>query len=217
MRLFWTPHLPQVYLDEISFLNTSESFARSGLNMMTTLRDENEAFFQVGFFRETSDTPESIVIDHVIEATTLEEVTPPIGAEATSNLTIPFEKPLAPGFYKVRATFREQGQFREFYENGFWVAERGSLDDGEALGVKGDFLTRGGKPFFPVGTNVVTATASNQCGTISCPFTVTVVDRTPPAVTETGQPPGYPIPANDRTAPVVRIRRPGEHRNGGAA
>jgi len=25
--------------------------------------------------------------------------------------------------------------------------------------------------FFPVGTNTVTATASNQCGTISCPFT----------------------------------------------
>lgn len=42
-----------------------------------TLRDENEAFFQLGFMRETSDVPESIVIDHVIEATTLEEVTPP--------------------------------------------------------------------------------------------------------------------------------------------
>lgn len=42
-----------------------------------TLKDENEAFFQLGFFRETSDAPESIVIDHVIEATTLEEVTPP--------------------------------------------------------------------------------------------------------------------------------------------
>ena len=40
--------------------------------------------------------------------------------------------------------------------------------------------------FFPVGTNTVTATASNQCGTISCPFTVTVVDTTPPAVTVLG-------------------------------
>jgi len=42
-----------------------------------TLKDENEVFFQLGFMRETSETPESIVIDHVIEATTLEEVTPP--------------------------------------------------------------------------------------------------------------------------------------------
>ncbi|HLX65291.1 MAG TPA: polysaccharide lyase [Planctomycetota bacterium] len=42
-----------------------------------TLKDENEAFFQLGFMRETNDVPETIVIDHVIEATTLEEVTPP--------------------------------------------------------------------------------------------------------------------------------------------
>jgi len=42
-----------------------------------TLKDENVAFFQIGFMRETSDVPESIVIDHVVEATTLKEVTPP--------------------------------------------------------------------------------------------------------------------------------------------
>jgi len=45
--------------------------------MTATLLDENPAFFQIGLFRETSDTPESILIDHVIEATTLEEVMPP--------------------------------------------------------------------------------------------------------------------------------------------
>jgi hypothetical protein len=42
-----------------------------------TLLDENVAFFQIGLFRETSAVPETILIDHVIEATTLEEVTPP--------------------------------------------------------------------------------------------------------------------------------------------
>jgi hypothetical protein len=42
-----------------------------------TLKDENVAFFQVGFARETSDVPESILIDHVVEATTLKDVTPP--------------------------------------------------------------------------------------------------------------------------------------------
>ncbi|MEN9635931.1 MAG: hypothetical protein RL077_4335 [Verrucomicrobiota bacterium] len=42
-----------------------------------TLRDENPAFFQIGFFRATSDLPETIIIDHIIEATTLAEVTPP--------------------------------------------------------------------------------------------------------------------------------------------
>ena len=35
-------------------------------------------------------------------------------------------------------------------------AERNSLEDGQALGVHGDFLTRGSKPFFPVGTNYFT-------------------------------------------------------------
>ena len=34
-------------------------------------------FFQIGFFRKTSDVPETIILDHVIEATTLEDVTPP--------------------------------------------------------------------------------------------------------------------------------------------
>ena len=42
-----------------------------------TLKDENVAFFQIGFMRETSDVPESILIDHVVEATALKDVTPP--------------------------------------------------------------------------------------------------------------------------------------------
>ncbi len=45
--------------------------------MTATLLDENPCFFQLGIMRESIDVPESIVIDHVIEATTLKEVTPP--------------------------------------------------------------------------------------------------------------------------------------------
>jgi hypothetical protein len=41
-----------------------------------TLRDENPVFLQVGLFRKTSPVPETIFLDHVIEATTLEEVVP---------------------------------------------------------------------------------------------------------------------------------------------
>ena len=62
---------------------------------------------------------ELLSADKVLEAATL-----PIEDQETTNLTAPFQKPLPAGFYKVRATFRQQGQFREFYENGFWVAER---------------------------------------------------------------------------------------------
>src|SRR4030095_1864998 len=42
-----------------------------------TLLDENMAFFQLGLMRATSEVPETIVIDHAIEATTLADVTPP--------------------------------------------------------------------------------------------------------------------------------------------
>ena len=51
------------------------------LTRTATLRDENVAFFQIGLFRATSAVPETILIDHVIEATTLEDVTPPRSRE----------------------------------------------------------------------------------------------------------------------------------------
>src|SRR4029079_875994 len=42
-----------------------------------TLLDDNPAFFQLGFMRSTIAVPETVFIDHIVEATTLEEVTPP--------------------------------------------------------------------------------------------------------------------------------------------
>ena len=52
------------------------------LTKTATLRDENVAFFQIGLFRETSDVAETIIFDHVVEATTLKEVIPPPTAKA---------------------------------------------------------------------------------------------------------------------------------------
>ncbi len=94
---------------------------------------------------------ELLSADRVIDRATL-----PVKEDQNTDLPAPFKKPLPLGFYKVRATYWQEGRFREFYENGFWVAEQGSLNEGQALGVKGDFLTRDGKPFFPVGTNYFT-------------------------------------------------------------
>ena len=42
--------------------------------LTATLKDENPVFFQIGLFRDTSDTPETILLDRVIEATTKEDV-----------------------------------------------------------------------------------------------------------------------------------------------
>ena len=46
------------------------------LTKTATLKDENVVFFQLGLLRETSEVPETILIDHVTEATTLEDLTP---------------------------------------------------------------------------------------------------------------------------------------------
>jgi hypothetical protein len=47
------------------------------LTKTATLKDENPVFFQLGFIRETSDVAETVYIDHIVEATTLKDVTPP--------------------------------------------------------------------------------------------------------------------------------------------
>ncbi|HYW42155.1 MAG TPA: beta-galactosidase [Bryobacteraceae bacterium] len=69
---------------------------------------------------------------------------------------VAFNRALPAGFYTVRALYQDGGQPREFSQNGFWVEDPELLASGPVLGVKGDFLTRDGKPFFPVGTNYFT-------------------------------------------------------------
>jgi Beta-galactosidase len=86
----------------------------------------------------------------------IQEATVPVTREGVADVPASFHQPLPAGFYRIRATYRLQNQFREFYENGFWVAESDALEEGPSLGVKGDFLTYGGKPFFPIGTNYFT-------------------------------------------------------------
>lgn len=56
-------------------------------SMTATLLDENPAFFQIGFMRDSIDVPETIVIDHIVEATTLMEVTPPKLADKSKTPT----------------------------------------------------------------------------------------------------------------------------------
>ena len=66
---------------------------------------------------------------------------------------VEFRQPLGPGFYTVRGVYEDDGLPRESYQNGFWVEDEKLLRSGSVLGVKGNFLTRDGKPYFPVGTN----------------------------------------------------------------
>jgi hypothetical protein len=72
------------------------------------------------------------------------------------DAAVDFHKPLTPSFYTIRAVYSDAGETREFAQNGFWVEDEMLLSTGPALGVQGDFLTRDGKPYFPVGTNYFT-------------------------------------------------------------
>jgi hypothetical protein len=88
--------------------------------------------------------------ERVIDSTRV----PAAGAKLDADVF--FRKTLAPGFYKVRGVWEDGGQPREFCQNGFWVEDGSSLAAGPALGVSGDVLTRGGKPFLPAGVNYFT-------------------------------------------------------------
>ncbi|MGI4829768.1 MAG: hypothetical protein ACRYFU_16465, partial [Janthinobacterium lividum] len=87
----------------------------------------------------------------------LDTATVPLGGAATS-IALPFKKPLPAGLYTVRATWTPAGSTepQEFTENGFVVEDLSALESGPALGVHGDFLSLGDKPFLPVGTNYFT-------------------------------------------------------------
>jgi Beta-galactosidase len=87
------------------------------------------------------------------EGKALDTATLPVQPAAQVDLTAPFHKALPPGLYTVSATYSESGQFRAFHQNGFWVEDPKAVESGPVLGVKGDFITRNGGPFFPVGTN----------------------------------------------------------------
>ncbi|MFP5236692.1 MAG: beta-galactosidase [Acidobacteriota bacterium] len=89
--------------------------------------------------------------DRQIDAATV--VLAGAATRGAADAAIPFNKPLPAGFYTVQATLSFGGKIREFYANGFRVEQLSDLERGPALGVNGDFLTRGGAPWFPVGTN----------------------------------------------------------------
>jgi hypothetical protein len=81
------------------------------------------------------------------------KTTIPLDGKPVEDLDVPIHQPLPPGFYTVNAVLAQSGRPREFYQNGFLVADRSTLATGPVLGVHGDFLTLDGKPFFPVGSN----------------------------------------------------------------
>ncbi len=93
----------------------------------------------------------------------LSSVTVPLGGTNTS-VPVSFRQPFKGGVYTVRATWTpdtpQASTAQEFAENGFVVEDLSALATGPALGVHGDFLTLGGKPFLPVGVNYFSTDAN---------------------------------------------------------
>ena len=85
-----------------------------------------------------------------------------LALRAGDSATLPFRKPLPRGVYTVRATWTPDGDKipGEFAENGFIVEDLSALGSGQALGTHADFITRGDKPFFPVGANYFSTEAN---------------------------------------------------------
>jgi hypothetical protein len=106
----------------------------------------------------------------VVAAATL-----PLTGAGSMTLDAPFSQPLPQGMYTVTAVYSEGPRQLEFAQNGFLVEERSALTAGPALGVKRDFLTLGGKTYFPVGTNYFTTEEDGW--DFSGPRNVAVWDR----------------------------------------
>ena len=101
-----------------------------------------------------------------------------VDAEASFHTTLPS------GFYIIRGIYVDAGQPREFYQNALWVEDQGMLTSGPTLGVQGDFLSRDGKPFFPVGSNYFTTEENGW--DFSGPRNAWIWERDFAAIGETG-------------------------------
>ena len=142
--------------DGVELIRQSASYARQGAISLTletqySVIRPNEAPQVTVHIRQRSAEKGNVQLQLLSADKVLKSASWPVDAQEAFDLLAPFSTPLPPGFYKLRATYRQ-----EFYENGFWVGEPGAIEAGDALGVHNDFLTRGGKPFLPVGTNYFT-------------------------------------------------------------
>jgi hypothetical protein len=148
-------------VDGLALLRQSAAYAMQGatsltLEMLYSVIRPGEAPAIAVHLHQPSSAKGEISLQLLSGEKVLASSSLPVAGDEVGTLPPEFLKPRSVGFYRVRATYRQQAQFRAFYENGFWVAEHETLNHGQALGVSEDFLTRGGKPFLPVGTNYFT-------------------------------------------------------------
>ena len=145
-----------------TLIRTAAEYARqpgSSLSLdvlFSTIRPDEKPVVTLRLRRQARGTEEmardEVVVDLLLgEKRVASQRFVPQGEIFAAGLNLPAT--LKRGFYTIRATYRSAGKPHEVYENGLWVAESGELETGPLLGANADFLTLGGKPFLPVGTN----------------------------------------------------------------
>ncbi len=154
--------------DGSTLLRTAARYAQAGATSLmieaqySTLRPGELPELSVHLRRPADAEPDGRLDLQLLEGEkVLERAQLPL-APLAGGAAAPFRKPLQAGVYTVRATWTPAGATApaEFAENGFVVEPLSALAGGEALGVNGDFLTLGGKPFFPVGANYFSTEAN---------------------------------------------------------
>ena len=149
--------------DGIALIRQSAEYARHGTtefsveSLFSLLRPGESPQLSLHLHRQVAPLEDGEAkVELLSNGKTIESATLKLSAAETIEMPVSFHTPLAPGFYQISATYTQHQQIREFYQNGFWVSPPDALHSGPSLGVRGDFLTKDGAPFFPVGTNYFT-------------------------------------------------------------
>ncbi|WP_158945471.1 beta-galactosidase [Granulicella sp. S190] len=149
--------------DGVALIRQSAAYARQGATLFSVeslfslLRPGESPQLSLHLLRQAAHLEDGEAkVELLSNGKSIESITLRLSAADTIEMPISFHMPLAPGFYQIAATYTQHQQLREFYQNGIWVSPPDALQSGPSLGVHGDFLTRDGVPFFPVGTNYFT-------------------------------------------------------------
>jgi hypothetical protein len=151
--------------DGISLIHETAAYARQGPVVFTlempysTVMPEEIPRVLIHLRSARRELTGEVKVELFSGPTVLETLHAPCSGTAV-DAELPFRKAYPPGFYTVRGVWEENGQGREAYYNGLLVEDRTLLTSGPVLGVNGDFLTRDGKPFFPVGANYFSTEAN---------------------------------------------------------
>lgn len=150
--------------DGIRLIHESALYAQAGATSLqievqhSAIRPSESPELKVHLYRRKENASSGLVEVRLLRGQqVLDHATVKFGPTET-EMAVPFREPMPVGTYSVDASWTSDGAVRpqEFAENGFDVEELSAIEQGDALGVNGDFLALGAKPFLPVGTNYFT-------------------------------------------------------------